>query len=653
MTKRQRAQKKPEHRFAETSRNLSRGWVVGLILSLTFVAFFNTLFNGFAYDDTTQILANPFIQDLSNIPTAMVTEAWFWRAQEEADPNEAIKPTTPYYRPTVLIYMMFGWMAFGDWAPGWHLMNILMHMIVVYLVFSIMEKVTKDVRVAAIGAILFAVHPLRSESIAWISGFTDPILAIFLLGAFYLYMLYRERNSLGYLAAGLALFVCAAFTKEPAVSLPIFIAAYEVFIVNQDKPLRARVREAALMSAIFILASVIYFVMRRYALGFWLNDTTYARYSNVDILMTIPLVITKYIGLLFWPVNLSLFHETPMVQSALSVRFILPLLFVIALASGLWRLRHSLVARFAIIWFGINLLPVMNLGAFAESFMVQERYLYLPSVGFSLLVAVGLAKLPVEQWLAIGTRRTAQAAVIVVIVLLFTGKTIAQNTVWKDDLTLWTHGVEAAPDQTMSYYVLGTHYVKEGRADKIVETYEQYVKLDPDNVSVLSNLAAAHLLVYEGTRERAHIDRAIALCERGLKMEEDLSTLWDTLGRAYTFETEMKNLERARACFARALKAQPDNAMFNFHMGAVYVKENKFDMALPYLELAKQRAPELVDTYKFLAYAYANKNQLPQAIESLSEYLRRNPNASDAPSESVRLQQLRSRLQNQTQNPQS
>jgi outer membrane protein assembly factor BamD (BamD/ComL family) len=69
--------------------------------------------------------------------------------------------------------------------------------------------------------------------------------------------------------------------------------------------------------------------------------------------------------------------------------------------------------------------------------------------------------------------------------------------------------------------------------------------------------------------------------------------------------------------------------------------------------LGNVSAPELIDNYTFLAYAYANKNRLPQAIESLSEYLRRNPNASDAPSESVRLQQLRSRLQNQTQNPQS
>jgi predicted Zn-dependent protease len=139
----------------------------------------------------------------------------------------------------------------------------------------------------------------------------------------------------------------------------------------------------------------------------------------------------------------------------------------------------------------------------------------------------------------------------------------------------------------------------------------------------------------------------------GIKQSESLSTLWDILGRAYTFDTEFKNLERARACFTRAVKLNPENAMFNFHLGAVYAKERKFDEAVPYLEYAKTKAPTLADSYRFLSYAYESKNQLPLAIENLSEYLRLSPNASDASGQSMRLQQFRSKLQNQTQNPQS
>ena len=149
-------------------------------------------------------------------------------------------------------------------------------------------------------------------------------------------------------------------------------------------------------------------------MGFAFNNDSFKSYPGYQVLLTIPLVIWKYIGLLFWPVNLSIFHATYMVKSPFDLRFILPLLGLIGLAFGLWQLRRSIIARFAILWFFINLLPVLNLSAFAEEFLVQERYLYIPSIGFSLLVAIGLTKIPIEKWIPIGTRRVAQTAVMAI-----------------------------------------------------------------------------------------------------------------------------------------------------------------------------------------------------------------------------------------------
>src|SRR5215469_11049255 len=79
----------------ETSRN----WIIGAILAVTFLAFVNSAWNGFAYDDNTQILKNKFILDFHNLPKALVTEAWFWRVQQDKDPVKQQGPTTPYYRP--------------------------------------------------------------------------------------------------------------------------------------------------------------------------------------------------------------------------------------------------------------------------------------------------------------------------------------------------------------------------------------------------------------------------------------------------------------------------------------------------------------------------------------------------------------------------
>lgn len=638
--------------------DVSRNWVIGLVLGITFVAFSNTFTNDFAYDDQMQILQSGFIKDLRNVPKALVTETWFWRVEQDEDPSKQDKPSTPYYRPVFIIYLMLGWKLFGTSAAGWHLLSLLLHMIVVYFVLAVLEKVTGDLRLAAIASVLFAVHPLRSESVAWISGVTDLLLALFLVPSFFLYLRYRELGKRKYLAGAFGLFLLAAFTKEPALSLPLFITAYEVLIADQQRPLSRRLKEALFYGGSFMILALVYFGMRRYVLGFFLNDLSFKSYSTGEVLLTIPLVICKYIGLLLWPVNLSLFHETLLVGSPLDLRFILPMLGLAAVGLGIWRLRKSIVARFAILWFAINLLPVLNLSAFALEFLVQERYVYIPSIGFSLLIALALVNIPVERWFTLGSRRTAQALVVALVVLALTGKTIAQNAVWKDDMTLWTYGVNAAPDQAMSHYVLGHKYIGQQNAEKAIGALEAYVQLNPDNLIVVSNLAAAHLVTYQNqaavnpaVADRTHLDRAAALCEKGLSLNDKQPTLWDTLGTVYTFDTSLRNYDRAVGCFNRALQLQPDNGMVNFHLGATLAKQGNDDGALRYLETARELQPNLADVYKFLAYVYRGKGQVQLAVDNLSQYLRLKPNAFDAQKISKDVHDLQAQLKNSS--PQS
>jgi tetratricopeptide (TPR) repeat protein len=381
-----------------------------------------------------------------------------------------------------------------------------------------------------------------------------------------------------------------------------------------------------------------------------LSDNRYTSYAFHHVLMTIPLVIFKYIGLLFFPFNLTVFHETPLVKSILSLRFILPFIGLGGLAALLWPMRRSQLARFGILWFFIHLLPVLNLSAFAVEFMVQERYVYIPSLGFSLLAAMGLARLPVEQWLPFRTRRAGQVAVVAIICLLLMGKTVFQNRVWADDMTLWNYGVEAAPDQTMSHFILGHKYINQNRQDKVVEAFEGYMKLDQKNIIVISNLATSHLLMYDQTRDRYHVDRAIALCEKGLAINDQVAPLWDTFGRAYLLDTNLRNYDRAHAYFDRGLKIQPENAMLNFHKGAAYAVEQKVEAALPYLKRARELEPNLPDVYKMLAYVYRSRRQFQEAIDNFNQYLRLEPNAIDAPRVRQDLQQLQAQLQNPTPN---
>jgi tetratricopeptide (TPR) repeat protein len=205
----------------------------------------------------------------------------------------------------------------------------------------------------------------------------------------------------------------------------------------------------------------------------------------------------------------------------------------------------------------------------------------------------------------------------------------------------------------MSHYVLGHKYVNVQNWEKAVEQLEQYMALNPTNVIVISNLATSHLLLYEyqysfnrGSADRAHIDRAIALCEKGLSIDEKEPTLWDSLGRAYSFNTSIpNNYDRAIACFDRGRKLQPENAMINFHLGAAYAMKNNLDNALVYLEIARQQQSNIPDIYKYLGAAYQGKGQLQQAINSYSQYLQFQPNAADALKVSQQVKDLRAQLE--------
>lgn len=658
MGRKKRTRQKQVERRSTSALSVPRNWILGLILAFTFLTFGNTLFNGFAYDDQTFILQNQLVRSLSNIPTVLTKELWFYRVLQDKDPNKDTGPTTPYYRPTFSIFQMICWQLFQDKPGGWHLTNILVHLLAVYFAFVIIERIAKDQKLSAIACLLFAVHPLRVESVAWICGISDPFLAVFLLPSFYLYMRYREEGKAKLLAGALILFLFAVFTKEPAVALPIFIGAYELFIANQDKSLRERIRPALIYSISFLAVSASYFVARYYALGFALNNANFKSYPLHQVALTIPLVIWKYIGLLIWPVDLSLFHATYMVESPLELRFVLPFFGLVALGLALWPLRNNIIARFGILWFAVNLLPVLNLSAFGEDFLVQERYVYISSIGFSLFVAMTLVKVPVEKWLRLERRRTAQAVLVSVLVFLLAGRSVAQNTTWKDDLTVWLHGVETAPDQSISHYILGHKFISRGEYQKAAEQLEEFLKISPNNLVAITNLASAYSLIYQyqatanpDTADPTPLTRAIELCEKGLSISDKLSTLWDTMGTIYTFNTNQKNLDRAVACFERGLSLEGENPGIKFHLGATLVKKTDYDGGIRYLQAALQENAGFIDAHKFLAYAYKGKGQLKEAIDEFSVYLQLQPNAPDGSKVSKEIQDLRAQLQ--TSSPQS
>jgi tetratricopeptide (TPR) repeat protein len=272
----------------------------------------------------------------------------------------------------------------------------------------------------------------------------------------------------------------------------------------------------------------------------------------------------------------------------------------------------------------------------------------------TLLAAAALAFIPIEKRFKPGSRVTVQAFVVAVLALLLTTKTFAQNFSWKDDMTLWMHSAEVADDQAMAHYVLGHKYIDRQMMDKAIDELEKFMAMRSDNVIVVNNLAAAHLLRYENEftfdrahADRAHVDRAIALCNTGLTLKPSVATtasIYDLLGKAYSYETPLKNLDRSVYFFQSGLRVEPENPVINFHLGTAYYKQQKLDAALEYLTRALKETTEIPDLYKILAAVYQGKGQLPEAIQYYDLYLKKIPNAADAAAITQQVKDLRAQL---------
>jgi 4-amino-4-deoxy-L-arabinose transferase-like glycosyltransferase len=214
----ERAETAPAARAPATSTWKSYYSLIPVALGL--LASANSLWNGYAIDDITQVRNNALIRELKNIPKAFTNSVWSFAS------NEIVFTADRYFRPLFNVLLTINYAIFGTAPWGWHLANILIHAAATYLVFLVIDQVTGSKAASMITAGLFAVHPVHAESIAWVSGVTDPLMSLFALSAFYLYLRYKRSRNLVLLAGMMLLYLLGAMTKETALALPLACGLY-------------------------------------------------------------------------------------------------------------------------------------------------------------------------------------------------------------------------------------------------------------------------------------------------------------------------------------------------------------------------------------------------------------------------------------------
>lgn len=455
--------------FVRLSFNKSYYWHLVVIFVIVAAAYFNTLSMNFVWDDVLYIRDNNREISLKDIPKIFLEDV------DSATPNN--DAVTPYYRPFFVLSLMIDKFFWNKNSFGYHFSNILLHLEVTLLIYLLLLKLFKSTKFAVSAAFLFAIHPVHSEAVAYISARTHLLCAFFYLLSFYLYLFWRERKSTIFLIASLFLFIFSMFSNEMGVTLPALILTYELCFENQKK-------EIWLNAGVYFLIAVLYVVLR----FFLLKNHFWVTWSAGDRIFTGLTVIEKYIKILILPLGLKVFYEIPLQKTLFAWDVLISLsLLIFHIFLAFFFLKRSKPLFFGLAWIFLTLLPVSDIPAVIYPSLLAERYLYLPSVGFSIIfgASVVICSQFLKQKLSFADYQICKRVVYVlgsVVIVFFISLTICRNTPYKNDETLWQKAVQDAPESIYSHYRLAVAYEDENRLEAAKDEYEYVFQRTPQEI---------------------------------------------------------------------------------------------------------------------------------------------------------------------------
>jgi protein O-mannosyl-transferase len=406
-----------------------RRWFAAAVLTaLVALVYWPTAgFQFLNWDDPWYVVDNPLVKSWS--PSNLVAVA--------------TEPCSKNFAPVTIFTLLVEHTAFGLWAGGYHIVNGLLHALNAVLVFILVRQVTKSSLAAWLSAILFAVHPIQIETVAWVSSLKSLLAATGMLVSL-LYWLKAERSGRD-VAMGLAWLVFALLAKASAVVVPAIVLLYDI-LVQRKKFSEALARQ--ILPGLFCLMAL--FLNMHAQNQIWGGSREHFHWGRVKILAVDSVIVWRYLRMLAAPFDLSVMYDVdgsnPWPAAAVATA-------AWALVTWLaWRVRHTrpIVAWAYATWW-LLLFPVLNI--FPITTLMNDRYLYLPCVLAFAGVGVSLEALlrrlvTATQSPGFGPRMavTATAGVLVAAVMSYAAMSMRYVQVWRNPTTLWAHALERSPN---------------------------------------------------------------------------------------------------------------------------------------------------------------------------------------------------------------
>jgi Tfp pilus assembly protein PilF len=533
--------------------------LLGCLLLLAFLVYANSLTNGFVYDDHALIEHNPYVHSLTNIGKLSSTSMLAYQGKGKQEIRN-------YYRPAVGLAFLLCFKLFGSFPQGFHLVSVLMHCLVVWLVYKVTAELVSDETFGLVAAACFALHPIHTEAVDWIAAVADPEMSIFYLISFWLFLrLEREesRRGIWMQAAMLGSFLLAALSKETAMTLPAAVTVYEHFC-RADRRQSSWKKKLSRYAGFWVIA-LLYLAARAAVLGGLAPQGLHADVGALEAAVTAVALLGRYAAKLVWPAPLVAFYPFQKSVSFLD-SWVLLGAAVIATAAALvaCKSQRTRVYVFALLWMLLTIAPVLNVH-WLTAIVFSERYLYLPSVGFSWLSAGIILWCWRKSGPGLRQRRWAIGVAAGAVALLLAGETWARNRDWKDDGVIAFRTLEIYPETSFLRSNLGMGMWQQGHHAEAMRQWQIALAYSPDSPEVLANIGFAMI------EEEKYVD-AIPPLQKAIALSPRFAIPHSYLARVYTARGEDGQAEGE---FRSAVEALPTNAPIRNALGEFYLRTGR------------------------------------------------------------------------------
>ena len=481
--------------------------LLALALVLAIVSAYGQLFrNQFVtYDDLKYVVENPLVR------AGVTLEGVRWAFTASHDAN---------WFPLTLLSHMLDVELFGTNPAAHHGVNVLLHCVTTLLLFLFLQRSTGATGRSAVAAALFALHPLRVESVAWAAERKDVLSALFGLLTILSYLRYVRRPGLARFGA-VALFLALGLMAKPMlVTLPLALVLLDVWPLYRltlvkpppDSPqagipritLARSLREKAPLLLLSAASSVVTLIVQRQ--GGSLDPAVVASFGyNMS---AAAVGYAAYLGKIFWPAGLAVFYPLPQGFSAGEVFGSLMLLAVLSfLLLGRWRQAPYLAVGW--LWFLGTLVPVCGLVRVGAQF-IADRYTYIPSIGIAVIVAWGGWSL-LER---LRPRAEIVAPVTAAALILLGALTWAQVGYWRNTVTLFERALAVTQRNWLAHNNLAATLIKAGRLEEARGHLTEAIRFRPDYVSALTNLGVISGMVGNTAQAIDYYRKAIEINPR-------------------------------------------------------------------------------------------------------------------------------------------